>query len=235
MPRTDIHRASLALFPLLAGLLSTGCSHLTGSRLELTNRNSGPEFTPENYHQSTAWLPRNLRRVAVLPMTTVADETIADASREQLEQLLPTELTRTELFEVVRVTPEQLRRWTGRPRWRAADSLPPDLFQRIQDQLGCDGVIFAHLTAYRPHPPLAMGWKLHLVDAHEPQVWWTCDVLFDAGDQTVARSAVRFEREHQASHLPTADPETILRSPGRFGQYTLAASLATLQRHEKIN
>jgi hypothetical protein len=203
--------------------------------MELAGRNSGPEFAPQNVHQTTPWLPRELRRVAVLPMTAVGAETITDSSREQLELLLPAELTRTELFEVVRVTPDQMRRWTGRPRWSVTDSLPSDLFQRIADQLGCDGVIFAHLTAYRPYPPLVMGWKLHLVDAQEPQVWWTCDVLYDAGDQTVARGAVRYEREHQANRLPPADPATILRSPGRFGQYTLATSLETLQRHEKNN
>lgn len=229
MLKIPFPRRCFAGLLLLSGLLLAGCAHgPAGAGLD-----NGASFAPKNFHQTTAWMPRELRRVAVLPMTAVSAEVIGDASRDQLEQLLTAELTRTELFEVVRVTPDQLRRWTGRTRWGVAEVLPPGLFQRIQDQLGCDGVIFAHVTAYRPYPPLAMGWKLHLVATREPQIWWTCDVLYDAGNQAVAQSAVRYEREHQANRLPAADPATILRSPGRFGQYTLAASLGTLQRHER--
>jgi len=215
------------------GLLLAGCTHRPGGGREPGDLRAGTEFVPQNFHQVTAWLPAGSRRVAVLPLTALSAETITDAGRDQLEQVLTAELARTELFEVVRVTPEQLRRWTGRARWGVADALPPDLLQRLQQQLGCDGVIFAHLTAYRPYPPLALGWKLHLVATAEPQIWWTSDVLYDAGNQAVARSAMRYEREFQAHRLPTAEPATILRSPGRFGQYTLAASLETLQRHQK--
>ena len=227
--------SSLSWCAVLAclGLLSAGCRHLPGGEAAAASQGASTEFTPQNYHQTTPWLPRELRRVAVLPLTTLTADALTEAGRDQLEQMLSVELTRTELFEVVRVTPDQLRRWTGRPRWGVTDALPPDLLHRIEQQLGCDGVIFAELTAYRPYPPLAMGWKLHLVAADGTQVWWTSDVLYDAGNQTVARGAVRYEREYQAHRLPASDPATILRSPGRFGQYTLAASLETLQRHEK--
>ncbi len=226
----SLRHALLTTAAALIGVLTMGCSHPRSLGL-----GSGEEFAPQNFHQSTAWLPREMRRVAVLPMTATSFEALNPSSRDQLELLLPAELNRTELFEVVRVTPEQLRRWTGRPRWGVTEALPPDLFARIRSQLGCDGVVFAHLTAYRPYPPLVMGWKLHLVDAREPQIWWTCDVVYDAGNQAVARNAVHYEREHQVNHLSASDPATILRSPGRFGQYTLATSLQTLQRHEKNN
>ena len=228
--------AALALLLCPLGLLFSGCARSTtiaGHEFHLGG--SPPEFEPQNFHQTTPWLPPELRRVAVLPLTTFDGETLAESTREQLEQLLPVELSRTELFEVVRVTPEQLRRWTGRSRWSVTDSLPPEFFKRVEEQLGCHGVIFAHLTACRSYPPLAMGWKLHLVDTREQQVWWTCDLLYDAGNQSVAHSAVLYERAQQASRLPAADPATILRSPGRFGQYSLAASLETLQRHERNN
>lgn len=226
----------LSVCALLTSWLGAGCVHRVSAGGDSGGGGGAREFAaPQNFHQTSAWLPQTLRRVAVLPLTVLSPEALSDSGRDQLELILAAELARTELFEVVRVTPDQVRRWTGRSRWGVADALPPDLLERIQQQLGCDGVIFAQLTAYRPYPPLAMGWKLHLVATSEPQVWWTSDVLFDAGDQSVARSAVRYEREFQASRLPVADPATILRSPGRFGQYSLAASLETLQRHEKNN
>ncbi|HSH15113.1 MAG TPA: hypothetical protein VLD18_03700 [Verrucomicrobiae bacterium] len=217
------------LGPLLA-LAVGGCvhsnpaSHGTGMK---------PEFEPQNFHQTTAWLPRDVRRVAVLPLTAATGELLNHSTRDQLEQLLPRELNRTELFEVIQVRPEALRRWTGKSRWGVTDALPADFFALIREHLGCDAVIFAHVTAFRAYAPMAMGWKLHLVDTRQPQIWWACDVMYDAGDQSVARGATRFEREQQGSRLTAGDPATILRSPGRFGQYTLATSLETLQRHER--
>lgn len=221
----------LLIGPLLA-LAAGGCVHSNPAQ---PGAGLGPEFAPQNFHQTTAWLPRDVRRVAVLPLTAAPGELLTHATRDQLEQLLPRELNRTGLFEVIQVGPEALRRWTGKSRWGVAEALPANFFALIREQLGCDAVIFAHVTAFRAHAPLAMGWKLHLVDTRQPQIWWACDVMYDAGDQRVARGAVRFEREHQGPRLTSGDPATILRSPGRFGQYTLATSLETLQRHEKNN
>lgn len=234
MPKANRRLFVLGATVAVAALLS-GCAHEMSSEGGLGWIAPVEEYKPQNYHQATAWLPRDLRRVAVLPLTMATSDEMSESSLAQLEQLLPGELTRTELFEVVVVTPEQLRRWTGKSRWRVTDELPANFFEQIRAQLGCDGVVFTHLTAYRPYPPLMMGWKLHLVDARQPHIWWSCDLMYDAGDQSVARSAVRFEHEHQNGRLPSSDPATILRSPGRFGQYTLAASLGTLQRHEKNN
>jgi hypothetical protein len=219
----------LLVGPLLA-LAGGGCVHSTPPR---QGAGLGPEFEPQNFHQTTAWLPRDVRRVAVLPLTAATEDLLSSSTRDQLEQLLPRELNRTGLFEVIQVEPEALRRWTGKSRWGVADALPVNFLTLIREQLGCDAVIFAHVTAFRAYAPLAMGWKLHLVDTRQPQIWWACDVLYDAGDQSVARGATRFEREQQGSRLTAGDPATILRSPGRFGQYTLATSLETLQRHEK--
>jgi hypothetical protein len=223
--------AGLTGLCLLASL-GSGCRSINVDGHEIALGGEPDAYAPQNLSQASPWLPANLRRVAVLPLTATDNELAAE-TRVQLEQLLPVELNRTEQFEVVPVTPEQLRRWTGRSRWGVTDTLPPDLLKHLQTRLECDAVIFAHLTAYRPYPPLMVGWKLHLVDARDAQIWWASDVIFDAGDERVAQSAVQFEREFQTGRVPTADPATILRSPGRFGQYTLAASLGTLQRHEK--
>lgn len=232
MKMTTVRTAVTVLGLLLLAAAGSGCRGVQVDGHDLTFRETPEPFVPDNLQQLTPWLPPALRRVAILPLTAT-DQDLAPETRAQLEQLLPIELNRTEQFEVVQVTPGQLRRWTGRSRWGVTDSLPADLLKRIQSQLECDAVVFAHLTAYRPYPPLVMGWKLHLVDAREGQVWWASDVIYDAGDERVAHSAVQYEREFQTGRLPTADPATILRSPGRFGQYTLATSLGTLQRHEK--
>ena len=217
--------------PLLAVLVG-GCMHSPPAQ---PGAGLGPEFEPQNFHQTSAWLPRDVRRVAVLPLTAASEELLNSSTRDQLEQLLPRELNRTELFEIIPIEPATLRRWTGRSRWGITDALPANFFPLLREQLGCDAVIFAHVTAFRAYTPMVMGWKLHLVDTRQPQIWWACDVMYDAGDQKVARGAQRFEREQQGSRLTAGEPATILRSPGRFGQFTLATSLETLQRHERNN
>jgi hypothetical protein len=220
---------------LLSGLLVSGCatSDRTGGRTTVLS--AGSDAQPGNFHQSTAWLPTDVRRVAVLPLTAWSGDAIDYLTQARLERQLATELVRAELFELVIVDPAELRRWTGRSGWEVTDALPPDLLARLNEQLGCEGVMFAHVTAFRPHSPQSMGWRLHLVDTREPKVLWACDLFYDTGAQEVARSAVRYEKEHQAGRLPASDPATILRSPGRFGQFTLAASLETLQRPQKTS
>lgn len=218
---------------LIAGAaLFSGCANPVIAGHELHVLRETPEHQPENFHQTTAWLPRDLRRVAVLPVTALEGELITDQIRERLEQLVPDEVTRTKLFEVVSVTPEQLRRWTGKSRWAVTETLPPDLLAGLREKLGCDAVVFAHVTSYRTHPPLVMGWKLHLVDTREPRTWWACDLVFDAGNRSVAQSAVRFAQERQVGRGGMSESALILQSPGRFSQYALATSLGTLQRNE---
>ena len=229
-------RAARIQFVLLAAALAAvACISAGCAGRSFAGVGPKPEHVPENFRQETAWLPREVRRVAVLPLTATHDELLTETQRLQLDQQLSDAVGKTELFEVVRVTSDQLRRWTGRARWGIEESLPPDFFGALRMRLGCDAVVFAKLTTYRPYPPLALGWKMHLVSATEPGIWWASDVVFDAGDEGVANSAIRYHREHQTADRSGARPETVLRSPGRFGAYTLAASLETLQEHQRNN
>lgn len=209
-----------------------GCTHRTSPG---SKAGSGNEFVPQNFRQDSAWLPRDFRRVAVLPLTTATDDLLGENQRLQLDRQVAVAVGRTELFEVIQVSPDQLRRWTGRHRWAIEDELPAEFLSGLRERLHCDAVIFAKVTAYRPYPPLTVGWKLHLVNASEPGIVWASDMIFDAGNEAVANSAVSYHRENQTADRTGARPETVLRSPGRFGEYTLAASFGTMQGHEKNN
>lgn len=225
----------LYLLTVLTAALSLAGSGCATSSLSSMGMGSKPEFQPANYRQEAAWLPQDFKRVAVLPLTTVGSDLLSLRDRQQLNRQVAEAVGRTELFEVVQVSPEELRRWTGRSEWAIEDSLPPDFLSGLRERLQCDAVVFAKVTAYRPYPPLSVGWKLHLVNAAEPAVVWASDVIFDAGNEAVANSAISYHRQHQTADRSAVRPETVLRSPGRFGEYTLAASFGTLQRHEKNN
>jgi len=147
---------------------------------------------------------------------------------DSLQPLLYGELEKAKRFEIIVVTPEQLQNWTGQRGWRADEQLPPDFFDRIREETGSQAVFFNQLTRYQPYQPVAVGWKMTLVFNKEHQIFWAADEVFDAGDDGVANAARAYEWDHIVTQSPLPDPNAILSSPSRFGQYTLHALLTTL-------
>jgi len=208
-----------ALVPTLAG----GCSTSPGLRRALTGA-----YKPANVYVRLPVLPPAIRRVAVLPLPRSAEDVDQAAGADALGPLWVAELVKRKLFEVVPLSPEQLRTLTGRDSWSAEEELPLDLFQRLRQATGCDAVLFASLTAYRPYPPLRAGWRARLVDSSQHLTWWSIDELFDAGSEAVAVAAEGYARAQLTLPNPLLSDTGVLDSPRRFGQYTTWAVASTL-------
>jgi len=186
-------------------------------------------YQPSNFYPPKGTvLDPALKRVAILPIATVASTEALQAGAQQLQPLVCAELEKTKRFDLVSVTPEQLRLWTGQSSWRDDEALPRDFFARIREGCGCDAVFFTQLNRYFPYSPVAIGWKLSLVEVQQSQVVWKAAEIFDAGDTRVANAARHYSMEHVHIEGPGDDPGVILGSPSRFGQYSLSALLATL-------
>jgi hypothetical protein len=188
----------------------------------------GPGYQPGNFFRADAVFPDNLRRVAVLPLTARAKDINAEAGIESLQPVLWGELAKTRLFELVLITPDQLRNWTGRPQITAEEKLPERFFEQVRASAGCDAVLFTQLSQYRPYHPLAVGWNMKLVSCVGLKTWWSLDEVFDAGETLVVNGARRYYQHHLLHSKSLADSQSILTSPRWFAQYTLSASLATL-------
>ncbi len=188
-----------------------------------------PAYQPSNLHRAAPQLPAHLRRVAVLPLTSAEGDAAALSAVPQHESILLVELRKRGVFDVIVVTREQLREWTGRPEWRQDDALPENLLPRLQDQTGADGLLFAHLSAFRAYPPLATGWRLSLVDGATGKACWSVDEVFDAGSVEVIKSAQAYARGQMNQPAIELDSMGVLSSPSRFAQYSAAAVLGTLQ------
>ena len=220
---------------LLAALLA-GCR--AAHNIPPQVQDFGPTYHPSNVYRSSSWLPVEVRRVAVLPLTTtITSAPFLEAGVDTLEPLVYAELEKAKRFEVIPVTPKQMKEWTGANGVRADEVLPHDLFKRIGAATACDAILFCQLTRYQPYPPLAVGWKFSLIENPkviatgvqvQPEIIWSVDEVLDAGDQSVATGARVYYSQHLHNEAPSADPATMLSSPTRFGQYTLAALLATL-------
>jgi hypothetical protein len=185
-------------------------------------------YRPTNIYLKDSVIPPGLKRVAVLPITTVSATETFQAGADLLQQYLGPELEKTKHFDLVVISPVQLRQWTGKDHWRADEALPQDLFDKIREGCGCEGVFFAQLTSYHPYQPVAVGWKLRLVEVDGKETLWSADEVLDAGNAQVANAARYYSGRQIYNEGPLDDPSAILGSPSRFGQYTLSALLATL-------
>jgi hypothetical protein len=211
----------------IALVLLTGCS-TTVARGEII---IGKDHEVANVHRLAPKLPERIRRVAVLPLTAEPANSDIILGKDALEPILQAELDRLNVFEVIRVTPDQMRHIAGKSDWCVIEKLPPTFFATIKQETGCDAVLFSRLTRYHAYPPMAVGWNLKLVDATDCQIWWACDEMFDLADPEVVNSARRFELEHQKYYQSSpllADSRTALISPRRLGQYSVSAVFATL-------
>jgi hypothetical protein len=187
-----------------------------------------PEYHPQNVFVSGSTLPPQIHRVALLPVS--CDEETPDGveGRNALEPVLQAELAKIHKFEVISISTTDLRNKTGRGNWSCEEALPPDFFSWLSQNRSCDGVLFCKLTIFRGNAPLAIGWRMRLVDIRTRTTLWASDEVFDASLPAV-RAAVR---HYQAVALRTSPPEpddwAIENSPRQFGQYTAAQLLATL-------
>ncbi|MEW6304178.1 MAG: hypothetical protein AB1705_11945 [Verrucomicrobiota bacterium] len=134
---------------------------------------------------------------------------------------------KTREFEVVSVSEELVKTWSGRDSWRSDEMLPKDLLARIHTETGCDAVLFSQVTGFKGYPPLMIGWKLSLVTVPQGQPVWVADEWFDAADERVVTAARRFE---QGGLLPDSlrDGWAVLHSPSRFADFSLSALLGLL-------
>jgi len=212
----------------MVAMVMVGLAVLTGC----TTPGSGAKVVsdsglPRNVFCEAGRMPDDLKRVAVLPLGVMGEDAVLESGREALYPILQSELMRAARFEVIPVSPEQCRQWTGRTGWSASETLPRDFFERLRQGTGCDAVLFSQLTRYRPYPPVAVGWRLQLVMDDPIRAWWAVDEVFDGGDPVVAEAARAYYKVHFAPPAGS-DPDSILSTPRRFGQFTLTAVTESL-------
>src|SRR5581483_10743004 len=133
--------------------------------------------------------------------------------------MVAAELVRLGKFEAVPADPAILRSDFGDSHWTGGEALPPDFLESLQRLYGADAVVFCQLTEFRGFEPLAVGWRLKLVDLRNGKILWADDEILDARNPAVAAQVRRFYG---------GDGWLALNSPQMFGRFSLAAILATL-------
>jgi hypothetical protein len=220
----------LPLRPLAAGIaFACVCTLLTGCHTIATPSDvvRGKGYEPQNVYAETA-LPKNILRVAVLPLACNEGDATLNEGRVTLEPVLTSELMKTKRFEVVSADHAFLKNRSGHATWSGEETLPPDLLALLRENSACDAVMFARLTVFRAYPPLAVGWRLRLVDAQTGRTLWAADETFDGGEPSVSDGARRHQLLEERGPAGAPNEWFIENSPLKFGQYTAARLFATL-------
>lgn len=200
-------------------------------------RVSGPSYRPDNIYRPdnvfaySAKLSIGIRRLAVLPVATAVQGGDLPEGCAALNPILLEQLVNTKRFEVVSVDPARLREATGEASWTGTEALPRDFLGFLHREYDCDAVLFAELTVYRAYAPLAIGWRLKLVDDRSGQILWAADELFDAADPAVEKSVQAFYGKGLISRLTHHEDWMAVNSPRQFGRYTAVTLFNTLPEH----
>ena len=208
---------------LIAMVALAGCAGAPSLRRTVT-----PAYRPDNIFKLADVLAKDLRRVAVLPVSSGANGSDLADGREAVEPVLLAELIKTKRFEVIPVAPHFLRSRMGRVHWSAADTLPAEFLPALRDTYGCDAVLFVELTEYRAYAPVAIGWRLKLVDARTGFALWAGDELFDSRKAEVLAAARRFQAAAPEISGESSVDWTVSHSPRRLAQYSAAQLFDTL-------
>ena len=203
---------------------------------------------PDNVFTASDTLPPALKRVVMLPLAHEDTPSELFSGCEMLAPVIEAEFIKAKRFEVVAASSKSILSLSGQPTWTGAEILPADFFGSLQRVYGCDGVLFCQLSAFHAYPPIIIGWRLKLVDLATQKIIWSADVVYDAGDPAVSKSAEAYQKQQQGACKPatlfhrvvtwlnrepeaaTDDQWTILNSPRYFGEFTAATLLQTLPK-----
>jgi len=187
-----------------------------------------PTYRPRNVFAWGSSLPPEVRRVAVLPMACDPNDADMAYGRDALEPIMRVELAKLRRFELISVNPDSLKARTGHSTWGCEEALPNDLFTWLGESHGCDAVLFCRLTTFRGYAPLAVGWRMRLIDIRTHATLWAGDEVFDARQPAVLAVSWHAQLAGLLTGGRNMDEWEIKNSPRQFGQCAAAQLLATL-------
>jgi hypothetical protein len=169
-----------------------------------------------------------MRRVALLP---VYHERFPAEALQDLDYAFNSELAKKTVFEVVPVTRREMEGMVGLREISSVGKIPGDLFRKLKDQFGVEGVMLTDVTHYSPYRPVALGVRSKLVDIETGRIHWASDALFDSSNAGVAEAARRYQKVLGRDNFPIeGDGGAILLSPRLFAQFAAHANYVSLKR-----
>ena len=211
------------LFCLPALLLLQGCQ----SKRQVAYVK--PELdAPQSWFRPSGPSRAVMRRVAILP---VYNSRLPGEVLKDIDLALNEELSKKAVFEVVPITRQTMENLVDRREISSVERVPGDLFRKLRDQYGIEGVMFNDLTHYSPYRPVCIGVRSKLVDVESGEIHWASDVMLDSGNANVAAAAQAYQKVLCRDNFPVkGDGGTVLLSPRLFAQFAAFSNYASLKK-----
>ncbi len=211
----------------LFSILSLACLALSACQSKHASAVKPRPDAPQNWFLPTE-PGRVMRRVAMLPIyhARLPGEVLKD-----VDSALTAELAKKSLFEVVPISRPEMEALINVREVASVERIPGDLFRKLRDQYGVEGVMLTDLTHYSPYRPVSIGVRSKLVDIETGRIHWASDVVVDSGNGDVAAAARRYQKTLCRDNFPIeGDGGTVLLSPRQFVQFAAYTNYASLKR-----
>ena len=228
-------------FWLRVALLLAGSSSLRAgqwppipySGFEVQRWLSPPVYKPDNVLADKVW-PVGVRRVAVLPVSTVLSDLPAEYFSAH-DPVWLSALQGTHRAEFVAVTRAELLRWTGRMSFSATYPLPPDLMARIIAHTGAEAVAFLEVTHFSPYGSQSIGLRGRIMELAPNRAFWAFEETINADDSGTAQ--LFREGLGRKDHLlsPPSELAGIRISPMKIVSYVAQVIVKTLPPRQLVN
>jgi len=206
----------------LCALLLSGCS--TPEERAMKRLENTPAYRPTNIY-SAPTLPDDIRRVAILPVSGNIESVSTHAL---LQQQVAQALTRTNRFEAIAMSSDELARLFGRTTLTATEVLPNNFFAELKSLYAADAVLFTELVHYDAYQPMQLGFRMNLISVKDGESLWAFDDVFDSGDARVSSGALKHQEMQGTMLYPMNNPSTVLSSPSKFASYAFSTAFSTL-------
>lgn len=184
-----------------------------------------PSYMPTNFTQQI--VPAEIIRVVVLPLS---EAHLEESQLHPLDRTLSTELSKTNCFEVIPLSRDQVEQAFGARTYTLQTNVPPHFLKKIHANTGADAVLLSEITTYRGRSPLAIGLRLTLISVYTGETLWAFDDTCDAGLGTVSFGAQRYASTALRASYPFDEKHTILISPRLFFQYVAYEAFKTIRK-----
>jgi hypothetical protein len=183
-------------------------------------------FKPSNIYPVDR-LPQHFNRVALLPCYYPDS---ANSILNFCDQVFHQELSQERIFEIIQLSPKELKSLTGHERIASSRNLPSNFLKIIEEYTSANGVLFIDLDSYKPYRPMSLGVRSKLVDLKSGEFMWAIDETFDAGHASVIVGASQFQDISQVRALSNKTNGSVLHSPRNFTKYVASTVFSTLPR-----
>ncbi len=213
---------ALNMFLCLTLLCCTACS-----RKDLPAP-FGPKPYVVNNVYSSAVLPANTQRVAVLPVCF--SDILPLQQLKNFDEIFTGELLKQKRFEVVSVERDWLKKRFNESQFSSADLLPQDFLNIIKESMQADALMFIEITHYNPYKPIALGVRCKLLTFSDRKIVWAVDELFNIGSPSVYKAFENYQEQQGVTNFSLTYDDTLFCTPDAFAHYAAYEVFSRLPR-----